>query len=242
MAQQYNVQRPHGVCQVTGRTIEEGESFYTVLMEDGESFRRLDYGMDSWSGPPDGAYCYFKTHMPHKTARKRTLVDDMMLRAFFERLKDEKDPIRVQFRFVLALILMRKRLLRYEGMERKAQETWTMRFAGEDKRHHVVNPHLSEEEIESVSKQLSVIMHADMGEWAMDEEDVAAADVAGDNSATGESADDSSGGQAASGHEDGASRDELPNDADDDRATGDAEKQAADKQAAGVESEDSHES
>ncbi|MGB0715620.1 MAG: hypothetical protein ACPGXK_07075, partial [Phycisphaerae bacterium] len=216
---------------VSGRTIEEGEAFYTVLIEDGESFQRLDYSEGSWEGPPEGAYCFFRTHMPHKEKRKRTLVDDMMLRAFFERLKDETDPVRVQFRFVLALILMRKRLLRYEGMERKEQEFWIMRFAGEDKRHQVVNPSLSEAEIESVSKQLSVIMHADMGEWSDDELDDAAGDTSTSDTSSDAEATDATGVETVAAEADGTAKDEL-----------EVDDQQADKQEAGAKEHESHES
>lgn len=167
--QQYEIQSITGRCTKTNRPFEEGEEFYTVLFEHGESFTRADYSLEAWQGPPEGAYCFFKSRMPVKEKRKRMLVDDELLVSFFRRLSGETEPLRVQFRFVLALILMRKRMLRYDGSEtRDAGEVWRMTLTTDQSTHEVVNPDLTDEQIEGVSTQLSAILHSDMGQWAVD--------------------------------------------------------------------------
>jgi len=171
MAQQWEVAKPAGVCAVTGREIAEGEEFYTALFEEGDSFRRADYCLDAWQGPPEGSFCHFKSRLPVKEKRKKLLVDNEVLLNFFQRLAGEEQEARVQFRFVLALILMRKRLLRYEGSTTEnGVETWNMMLVRDHSQHQVVNPRLTEEQIESVSGQLGAILHTDMGEWSGEEE------------------------------------------------------------------------
>jgi len=166
MAPRWDVERTSGVCAQTGETIQEGEAFYSVLFEEGDSFRRADYSLAAWDGPPQGAYCHYKTRMAVKERRKKTFVDNEMLRAFFLRLADEQDPARVRFRFVIALILMRKRVLRYEhAITTEGVEVWNMHLTRDPSLHKVVNPRMSEDQIEEVSGQLSGILHADMGEW-----------------------------------------------------------------------------
>ena len=165
--QQWQVEPATGTCAATGRKLEEGEEFYTVLFEDGESFRRADYSLDAWTEPPEGSFCHFKTRVPVKEKRKKLLVDDELLINFFLRLEDELEPIRVQFRFVIALILMRKRLLRYENSTTEGgEEAWQMTLVRDKTPHRVVNPRLTDDQIEGVSQQLSAILHGDMGEWA----------------------------------------------------------------------------
>jgi hypothetical protein len=166
--QQWEVEPTTGRCAVTGRTLEEGEEFYTVLFEDGESFRRVDYSLEAWEGTPEGSYCHFKSRIPIKEKRKKLLVDNELLINFFIRLAEETEPVRLQFRFVLALILMRKRLLRYEGSAvREGVETWELVLTHEQTRHQVINPRLTDDQIEGVSKQLGAILHGDMGEWTL---------------------------------------------------------------------------
>ena len=117
--ERWEIERSGGVCAATGRELAEGEEHYAVLHEDGDSFRREDYCLEAWQGPPPTAFCFFKTRMPVKEKKKRLLVDNDVLVNFFLRLAGEEKQSRVHFRFVLALILMRKRLLRYEETVRE---------------------------------------------------------------------------------------------------------------------------
>lgn len=164
----WRIERCAGECAKTGRQLAPGESYYVVLFEDGEGFRREDYSQEAWGKPPEGAFCCFKSRMPAKAKeKKRLLVDDEVLVNFFIRLKDETEPVRQQFRFVLALILMRKRLLKYEQTRRQGeQEVWHMRLTKDRSEHSVVNPRLADDQIEQVSRQLGSILHADVGEFA----------------------------------------------------------------------------
>ena len=169
--QQWEVEPTTGRCAQTGDPLAEGDEFYTVLFEDGDSFRRVDYAVAAWTGVPDGAFCHFKSRVPVKEKRKRLLVDNDVLANFFVRLADETEEVRVQFRFVLALILMRKRLVRYEGSTTAdGVETWEVVLTRDHTTHRVVNPRLTDDQIEGVSKQLTAILHGDMGEF-VDEQD-----------------------------------------------------------------------
>jgi len=81
----------------------------------------------------------------------------------------------LQFRFVLALILMRKRKLRYDSSsDVGGREIWTMTLLKDQTTHEVLNPHLTDDQIEGVSQQLTAILHGDMGEYvaALDQADV----------------------------------------------------------------------
>lgn len=162
--EQWELARPTGVCTVTGRELREGEEYYAVLFEDEDSLRRADYCLEAWDGPPEGAFCHFRTRVPvREAAKKPLLVDNDMLVNLFLRLADQTEPLRLQFRFVLALILMRKRLLRYEQtVHDSGAEYWLMRLAKEQSVHRVLNPHLTDEQTEGVSRQLSAILHGDV--------------------------------------------------------------------------------
>ncbi len=169
--QQWELEGTTGRCAATGRAFEEGEEFYTVLFEQGESFTRADYSLEGWTEPPERAFCYFKTRVPVKEKKKKLLVDNELLINFFARLADETEPVRVQFRFVLALILMRKRLLRYETtVNQDGVEVWEMTLPRDQSPHRVVNPHLTDDQIEAVSRELTAILHGDALPPGLDDE------------------------------------------------------------------------
>lgn len=163
-----HVDPSQGVCAATGRRLEEGEEFHSALFEEGETFRRADYCAQAWNGPPEAAFCHFKSRVPVKQKRKRLLVDDDVLLTFFHRLASEAQLLRVQFRFVLALILMRKRKLRYARTIRENEtEIWIMTSVPDGVEHRVINPHLTDAQIEGVSGELTAILHGDAGgPWA----------------------------------------------------------------------------
>jgi hypothetical protein len=165
--QQWEVESASGRCAISGRVFEEGEEFFTVLLEEGETFRRADYSLDAWEGPPESYFCHFKTRVPIKEKRKKLLVNNELLVNFFLRLEGETEPVRIHFRFVLALILMRKRLLKYEGTTvEEGIETWRMILPADQSEHAIINPRLTDDQVEGVSGQLTAILHGDMGPWA----------------------------------------------------------------------------
>jgi hypothetical protein len=101
--------------------------------------------------------------MTRPEQKKKLFIDDEMLMAFFDRLANETDPEKINFRFVLTLILMRKRKLKYESshIDSTGQELWTLRVTGQDRTETVVNPHLTEDQIEQLSGQMGQILQVE---------------------------------------------------------------------------------
>lgn len=167
---EWDVARPTGRCAVSGRELAEGEEFYAVLFDRGGQFQRCDYALAHWQGLPPDAFCFWRSRVPRRHRKRRLLVDDAVLVDLFNRLADHDEPIKIQFRFLLALILMRKRLLKYEETVRQAgQELWLMRLKGQDQPQRVMNPQLGEDEIEQVSQQLGAILNEDVTAWIASE-------------------------------------------------------------------------
>ncbi len=140
-------------------------------------FIRVDFCEKCWDEgkrPPEPltTFSHWKTTVPVPETKKKLLVDDSVLVDVFARMEGKTEPQEIRFRFVLALILMRKRLLKYEGMEAVPStpinpagtdlaahpETWRMIPRGTDQVVHVINPHLTADQITEVSQQLSAIL------------------------------------------------------------------------------------
>lgn len=157
---EYDVSRSAGQCSVSGRAFEEDEEFYSVVIETPEGFQRKDIAEECWEGPPSGAVCHFKTKLPKKEEARKTFVNDDVLVDFFLRLSDSEEPVKRRFRFVLSLILMRKRLLKYmQTFREEGCEYWEMRLARDKSLHKVLNPSLNEAEIETLASELGSILH-----------------------------------------------------------------------------------
>lgn len=166
----YRVANPTGVCAATGATLEPGSTCIATLCErkEDDGFDRLDFLPAAWEEGhrPEGLFSYWKTTVPEPDAKPKLLVDDTVLMDLFERLAEETRPHRIAFRFVLALILMRKRLLKFVGRQGTDEdERWLMQPKGSDPDLPpipVANPHLTDEDIRELTGQLSEVLQGEL--------------------------------------------------------------------------------
>ncbi|MHC4440057.1 MAG: hypothetical protein ACYS3S_22100 [Planctomycetota bacterium] len=160
---EWEITKSLGQCSGTERKIEYGEEYFAALVETGEGLQRRDFCAEYWEDQKPEVFCYWKTRLPEQGQKKQLFVDDQMLMAFFERLEKETEQEKVNFRFVLALILMRKRILKYDETKNvDDQEIWCLRIVGEKQIVEVINPHLDEDQIEQLSSQIGEILQTDL--------------------------------------------------------------------------------
>ena len=160
---EWEIDKPLGQCYGTGRKIQYGEEYFGALVETAEGLQRRDFCADYWEKERPDAFCHWRTRLPHPDQKKQIFVDDEMLLAFFDRLARETEQEKINFRFVLALILMRKRRLKYDSSRMdNDKEIWRLRFAGDKQTVEVINPHLDDEQIEQLSSQIGQILQTDL--------------------------------------------------------------------------------
>lgn len=162
----WEVDKPLGQCYGTGRKIEHGEEYFGALIEVEDGLQRRDYCADYWDSEKPDVFCYWKSRLPQPDEKKQIFIDDNMLMAFFERLENETEQEKVNFRFVLALILMRKRLLKYDATRfEDEKEIWRLKIVGDKSTVNlaeVINPHLDDEQVKQLSSQIGQILHTDV--------------------------------------------------------------------------------
>jgi hypothetical protein len=115
----YEFQRSARRCSATGREFAAGEEFFSVLVAEGLQLRRYDYAADAWQGPPAGALGCWKSQVPdHRAVRARWAPNDVLLQCFDELAER---PDKQDMRYVLALLLVRRRVMRVEDQRRGPQ-------------------------------------------------------------------------------------------------------------------------
>ena len=139
-----------------------------ALRETPVGFERLDLCLECWNGfDRAGLLGFWRTTMPQPQAKKKVFVDDNVLCELFERMGSAEEAAKLNFRFVLGLILMRKRMLVYEnnrveGTAPQDREMWVVRFRGKEEKLDLLNPRLSEEQVVEVSRQLGEILNEEL--------------------------------------------------------------------------------
>lgn len=160
----WEIKKPIGRCCATGREFAPEEDYYAALVETPDGLERRDFSREYWEANRPQVFCFWKTRMPNPQKKKQQLfVDPEMLLAFFDRLASETEPEKLNFRFVLMLILLRKKRLKYEGSRtHEGREIWTLRVVGQDRTVDVLNPNLTDEQIQQLSQQMGQILQTEL--------------------------------------------------------------------------------
>jgi hypothetical protein len=168
----YSISRATGVCAHTGQPLEPGALCIATLCEreDDDGLDRLDFSTQAWeSGArPKGLFSYWKTIVPDPDTKQKLLVDDDVLLNLFERLEGDHRQQRIAFRFVLGLILMRKKLIKLVGRQQKSSgqpERWLVSMKGmsaDAPPIELVNPELQDDDVRDLTDQLSEVLNSEL--------------------------------------------------------------------------------
>ncbi|MFM1804042.1 MAG: hypothetical protein RL136_921 [Planctomycetota bacterium] len=168
----WDIGRSTGQCAVTGAPLVPGAPCIVALVEREEDLSappvRLDFTEEGWESPkrPREILAFWRTVVAEPNEKRRGFVDDQMLLDLFERLGADERPHRVRFRFVLMLLLLRKKLLRIvETTSEGGVEYWRVLPKGAAEGEapvSVVNPKLDERAACEISEQLGEVLD---GNW-----------------------------------------------------------------------------
>ena len=150
-------------CSRCQALLQELEEYYSALYDRPEGFQRIDLCQKCWQGPSDDMFSFWKTQVPAKEARPRRFVNDDVLLDFFQRLEGATEDLKVNFRYILCLVLMRKKLLKFEGTRRDAVgEFLKIKLRGQDAVQEVFNPDLTPEKMEQVTVEVGQILNVQL--------------------------------------------------------------------------------
>ncbi|RPI64041.1 MAG: hypothetical protein EHM48_01480 [Planctomycetaceae bacterium] len=167
MSKEYNISKTAGRCVKCNAALTPGMEIVATVREIDDGFQREDYCVACWPGENDHSadlLGVWRCELPQASEKKRLFVDNDILVNFFQRLDGANESAKVNFRFVLALILMRKKLLVYDGREvlSDGQEMWKMHFKGNPAEHKVFDPKMDEVKIAEVSQSLGEILEGEL--------------------------------------------------------------------------------
>lgn len=176
----FQIAKPGGVCAVSGRQIAPGEKFMAAVRETPTGLERVDVAAEHWEefhgrqgNETNDLLGFWQTVMPRPEQKKKVFVDDEVLCTLFERLAEATEPTKVGFRFVLGLILMRKRQIAYDSTRHDpppegspagtaGRDVWVVRMKGRTDTLDLVDPKLGEKQVMEVSQQLGEILNEEL--------------------------------------------------------------------------------
>ncbi len=154
----YEVQHSARCCAATGREFAPGEVYYSVLVGDGDELKRLDFAADAWQGPPAEAVGWWKSQMPGRTAsRKHWAPNDVMLQ-FWDELAEQ--PEKQDMRYVLTLLLIRRRVFRLEeeNYDDQGRERLVVYCARRETTYEVPAVSPTSERVDQIQEELAALL------------------------------------------------------------------------------------
>jgi hypothetical protein len=97
--------------------------------------------------------------VPLSDEKARPRIDDDLLMECLHRLEGQPDPDRVSFRYVVALLLMRRKRLRFEEARTVGeQEVLVLRCSRTRETFEVINPCLTEEAMATAQDEVFKVL------------------------------------------------------------------------------------
>lgn len=155
----YKIQPITRRCTASGRELKPGEKFYSALIEEGNHFKRVDYSPEGWQGAPPGAFSFWMGKVPPANQEARPRIDDDLLEECFQRLEGQSEPGKLNFRYVVALLLVRRKRLKFDRTVAGPEgEQIHLRCPRTGASCTVLNPRLTDEEMTAVQEEVFKVL------------------------------------------------------------------------------------
>ncbi len=157
----FEVQKCTRKCAKTDRELKAGETFFSMLVAEGGDVIRQDFCEEAWEGPTSESIGWWKSQMPSPSTQKMHWAPQDVMLHFFEQLDDQSD--KADLRYVLALLMIRRRILKLEdGESEDDRREWMSVYCSRNENHYkvaVVVP--TPERIEAIQQELAHLLYAD---------------------------------------------------------------------------------
>ena len=109
---EFEVQKFSRRCAKSDRDLKPGETFYSILKVSGSEVIREDYSAEAWEEPPDDSIGWWKSEVPDPKSKKLHWAPNDVMLHYFQQL--ESQPQNCDLRYVLTLLMIRRRVLRLD--------------------------------------------------------------------------------------------------------------------------------
>ena len=165
----YHLKPVGKICAHGGERLEPNTVCVSVVVERGGELLRLDYCEADWQGPPEGTVGQWRCTVPEPVVSSVVSIDPDSLMRYFERLADRPDdpaePLQQKLRYVVAVMLWRKRRLKLDGSKTEADRE-VLEFSGVrgEGQFDVLDCKLADDEIDGLQDRLNEQLQRE--EWS----------------------------------------------------------------------------
>ena len=158
---EWSINRGSHVCYLCEKTFPEEEVYLSALYDENNEFLRKDFCDECWDKrDSENCFSHWKTKISKKPEKVERYAKIDVFYDLFNKLENEKDLSRVNFRYVLSLYLMRKKVLKLKSSHKSNENEYLVLYnVREDNDTEVLNPKLNEEEVLAVTDEIGKLVN-----------------------------------------------------------------------------------
>jgi hypothetical protein len=156
-------------CVESGKELQPGQVYFSMLSLEGSGQHaetvRNDYSAEAWPGPSESSLGWWRSRVPLKDEKPKLAPTEVMLN-LFTALSDQASADSTQdrqFRYLLGLLLVRRRVLRREDSIRDEadQEVLTLFSSRRDERYELIVDEPNPEQAAEIQQRMIDLLYGD---------------------------------------------------------------------------------
>ncbi len=158
---EWYINRGSKTCFLCEKVFPEENDYFSVLYDEKNTFVRKDYCVECWDKKGDTeAFSYWRAKVPKRIETVQMYANVDVFYDLFSKLENENDSSRVNFRYVLALYLMRKKVFKLISSHKSnGNEYLVLANVKEGQETEVMKPQLTKEEVLSVTDEIGKLVN-----------------------------------------------------------------------------------
>ena len=160
--EEWNIQNRSGNCNVCQTLFTDKQIYYTILSSLTEGYRREDLCSSCWvaSGgnmvrEKQGVISYWQGVYQEPAKTTKDLLPHENAESIFRRMITRNDPAEVEARYILAVMLERKRILKHRETQKTAEKLLVYEHMETGEIFMVQDPQLRLDQLEEVQKRVA---------------------------------------------------------------------------------------
>ena len=158
---EWNINKNSKKCLSCDKGFQDNDEFFSALYDDGDQFSRKDLCLDCWDEcDKQPIFSFWKFKITKNIEQKRPVFDTNYILDLFLKLEPETDDkSKINLRYVLALFLMRKKLLKPKPSQKHDDnETLVFHYPKEDRDIKFFDPKLTADEIVKITDEVKILL------------------------------------------------------------------------------------
>lgn len=158
---EWNIGKNSKKCLSCEADFRDKDEFFSALYDDSDNFTRKDFCPNCWSEcDKHSIFSFWKSKVIAGAEPPRTAIDANVILDLFLKLEHEtSERAKINLRYVLALFLMRKRLLKLKSSPmQEDNETLILHYPKENREIKLFNPKLTSDEIIKITDEVKMLL------------------------------------------------------------------------------------